>query len=71
MEVFDRSRTTPGSQGVEISYAILRRDVLDLLPEHDVLIEGRSTRSLPRERQLGAYVTDHRYYSVGRSSACR
>ena len=32
MEIFDRSRTTPGLQGVEISYAILRRQLLDRLP---------------------------------------
>jgi histidinol-phosphate phosphatase family protein len=62
---FDKSRTTPGLQGVEISYAILTRPVLELLPEEDELIEVALYPQLAARRQLGAYVTDHRYYSVG------
>jgi D-glycero-D-manno-heptose 1,7-bisphosphate phosphatase len=66
VEVFDRERTTPGLKGVEISYAILRRDdVLDLLPAEDVLIEEALYPPLARQRRLVAHVTDHRYYSVG------
>jgi D-glycero-D-manno-heptose 1,7-bisphosphate phosphatase len=66
VQVFDRSRTTPGLSGVEISYAILRRDfVLPLLPAHDMLIEEALYPPLARQRQLVAHVTDHRYYSVG------
>ena len=62
---FDKSRTTPGLQGVEISYAILTRPVLDLLPEQDELIELALYPQLAERGELGAYVTDHRYYSVG------
>lgn len=62
---FDKSRTTPGLAGVEISYAILTRPVLELLPEEDELIEVALYPQLAEKRQLGAYVTDHRYYSVG------
>jgi len=62
---FDKSRTTPGLQGVEISYAILTRPVLELLPEEDELIEVALYPQLAEKRQLGGYVTDHRYYSVG------
>jgi D-glycero-D-manno-heptose 1,7-bisphosphate phosphatase len=65
MEIFDRSRTTPGLQGVEISYAILRLDLLDRLPNPNLLIEEALYPQLTRERQLAAHVTDHRYYSVG------
>jgi histidinol-phosphate phosphatase family protein len=65
VSVFDRSRTTPGLQGVEISYAILTRSVLDLLPEQDALFEEAVYPQLVAQRQLLAYVTDHRYYSVG------
>ncbi len=64
MEIFDRSRTTPGLKGVEISYAILRRDLLDRLSDPDLLIEEALYPQLTRERQLVAHVTDHRYYSV-------
>jgi histidinol-phosphate phosphatase family protein len=65
MEVFDRSRTTPGLSGVEISYAIVRRDLLDGLADPDLLIEEALYPELTRQKQLAAYVTDHRYYSVG------
>lgn len=65
VHVFDRSRTTPGLQGIEISYAILTRPVLALLPKHDALFEEAVYPQLVRQRQLLAYVTDHRYYSVG------
>jgi D-glycero-D-manno-heptose 1,7-bisphosphate phosphatase len=65
VDVFDRSRTTPGLQGIEISYAILTRPVLALLPEQDALFEEAVYPQLVKQRQLLAYVTDHRYYSVG------
>lgn len=64
--VFDRSRTTPNLQGVEISYAILKKSVLRFLPEDPtVLFEEVAYPRLVERRQLAAYVTDHRYYSVG------
>ena len=65
VEIFDRSRTKPGLKGVEISYAILTRAVLDLLPEEDALFEEAVYPRLVETGQLSAYVTDHRYYSVG------
>ena len=65
VEVFDRSRTTPGLKGVEISYAILRKSVLDLLPEEDELFEQAVYPALAKQGELVAYVSDHRYYSVG------
>lgn len=63
--VFDRTRRTPGLEGVEIGYAILDRDLLDLLPAHDILIEEGLYPRLAAERRLAGYLTDHRYYSVG------
>lgn len=66
VEVFDRARTTPGLSGVEISYAILERDaVLPLVADRDLLFEEAVYPALSARRQLGAFVSDHRYYSVG------
>ncbi|MDQ6749546.1 MAG: HAD-IIIA family hydrolase [Actinomycetota bacterium] len=65
LRVFDKSRRTSGLQGVEISYAILDRDVLDLLPEEDAMFEIALYPQLAARGRLAAYVTDHRYYSVG------
>jgi histidinol-phosphate phosphatase family protein len=65
VRVYDRSRTTPGLEGVEISYAILTDRVLDLLPQQDSLLEEAIYTPLAEQGRLTAYVTDHRYYSVG------
>jgi histidinol-phosphate phosphatase family protein len=62
---FDKSRRAPRLQGVEISYALLTRPVVELLPPEDELIELALYPQLAERSQLGAYVTDHRYYSVG------
>jgi histidinol-phosphate phosphatase family protein len=66
VEVFDRERVTPGLEGVEISYAILDRDVvLPLLPDHQEVFEQAVYPVLAQRGDLGAYWTEHRYYSVG------
>lgn len=66
VSVFDRGRTTPGLSGVEISYAILERDlVLPLLPAHQELFEQAAYPVLAEKGLLSAYWSEHRYYSVG------
>jgi D-glycero-D-manno-heptose 1,7-bisphosphate phosphatase len=50
---------------VEISYAILTSDLVDLIPDDNVLLETTLYPLLTERRQLLAYVTDHRYYSIG------
>lgn len=65
VRVFDRSRTTPGLQQVEISYAILTDLALALLPEQDTLLEEAIYTPLAQQGRLTAYCSDHRYYSVG------
>ena len=65
VRVFDRLRTTPGLREVEISYAILTDLALDLLPEQDTLFEEAIYTPLAQQGRLTAYVSDHRYYSVG------
>jgi histidinol-phosphate phosphatase family protein len=62
---FDRKRSSAGLSGVEISYAIIDKSVLELLPDHDELFEQALYPPLTTRCQLSAYVTDHRYYSVG------
>ena len=62
---FDRTRTSPGLKGVEISYAIVPKTVLELFPDEDQLFEEAVYPQLVARRQLAAFVSDHRYYSVG------
>ena len=67
-----RRRTTPGLQGVEISYAILTRPVLDLLPEEDELIEVALYPQLAEAARAGG-LRDRPplLQRRARSSACR
>lgn len=65
VRVFDRLRTTPGLQQVEISYAILTDLALALLPEQDTLLEEAIYTPLAQQGRLTAYASDHRYYSIG------
>jgi histidinol-phosphate phosphatase family protein len=62
---YDRSRASADLRGVEIGYAILPRSVLRLLPEEDAPFEAAVYPQLIQRNELLAYVTDHRYYSVG------
>lgn len=65
--VFDRTRQTPGLAGVEISYALLERDVVaPLLPtDGDELFEQAVYPGLAQRGRLAAFWSPHRYYSVG------
>ena len=63
--VYDKSRTQPGLQGVEIGYAIVSKPVLDLVPDANVSFEETVYPQLSATRQLLAYPTEHRYYSIG------
>jgi histidinol-phosphate phosphatase family protein len=65
VEVYDKTCTTPGLQGVEISYALVKKSVIGRLPDTNVSVEEALYTSLAEQKQLFAHVTDHRYYSVG------
>lgn len=62
---YDKRRETPGLSGVDIGYILMHRDLLDCLPEGDVSFEGVLYPTLVTQGNMGAYVTPHRYYSVG------
>ncbi|MHC4687292.1 MAG: HAD-IIIA family hydrolase [Planctomycetota bacterium] len=66
VEIYDKSRTAPKLQGVDIGFLILRKDVLGLLPEQgNASFEEAVYHELIKNKQLKAYLTEHRYYSVG------
>jgi D-glycero-D-manno-heptose 1,7-bisphosphate phosphatase len=52
-------------QGVEISYAFITKPIIAALSTDNVPLEEAVYHQLAERRQLLAYVTDHRYYSVG------
>jgi len=63
---YDPTRTQSGLQGVEIGYAILERWMLDLLPRENVSLQAGIYPPLIQRGELGAFVTRHRYYSIGK-----
>ncbi|MCZ6718569.1 MAG: HAD-IIIA family hydrolase [Gammaproteobacteria bacterium] len=63
--VFDKSCTSPNLLGVEISYAFITKRLVEELSEDNVPFEVAVYPRLAEQRQLLAYVTDHRYYSIG------
>jgi len=63
--LYDKNRASEGLQGVDIGFMILKRSVLDMLPDENISFEKYIYPKLIDKRQLHAYVTKHRYYSVG------
>ncbi len=62
---YDRSRTEPGLNGVDIGFLILDKAVLDLAPEGDFHFEKEVFPKLIAMRKLAGYMTSHQYYSLG------
>ncbi|HEY1789902.1 MAG TPA: HAD-IIIA family hydrolase [Verrucomicrobiae bacterium] len=63
--VYDKTRKTHDLQGTEISYAIMRKELVAGLPDGNIGLEETLFPALISRRQLAAFVTHHRYYSVG------
>ena len=62
---YDKDRAAPDLRGVDIGFGVFRHEVLDLLPEEEnVCFERVVYPTLVAARQLQAFATDHRYYSV-------
>jgi len=65
VELYDGSRTNDNLQGVEIGFALTKKSILGHLPDTNVNFEKVVYPILAQKKRLSAYVTDHRYYSVG------
>ena len=65
VKTYDKSRTAPGLRGVDIGYAILDRKVVEALPADNVNFEAWAYPRLVDQGLLGAFVSSHRYYSIG------
>lgn len=61
---YDKSRQATGLKGVELGFMLLRREILARLPDQNCSFEKVMFPHLSAQRQLLAFVTDHRYYSV-------
>lgn len=66
IELYDKSRTEDNLAGVDIGYIILQKTALDLMPEGNVSFEATVYPQLVEQGYMKAYLTHHRYYSVGK-----
>lgn len=62
---YDKTRKAPNLSGVDIGFILLRHEVIDLLPDENISFEKVVYPQLVAQSQLSAYITDHRYYSIG------
>jgi histidinol-phosphate phosphatase family protein len=62
---YDRSRANPSLNGVEIGFSLVRHELVERLPAGNVAFEPTVLPALAAGGQLHAYVTEHRYYTVG------
>jgi D-glycero-D-manno-heptose 1,7-bisphosphate phosphatase len=62
---YDRSRTDPDLNGVDIGYFLMDKKIVDMMPEENFNIADVTIPQLVEMRQLRGYRTDHRYYSIG------
>jgi len=63
---YDKTRKGPDLNGVDIGFFILHKQVLEWLPEEgNIPFETNVFPPLVENGQLFAYLTDHKYYSIG------
>ena len=65
IDLYDKSRTATNLSGVDISYALMAKSAVDEFAQDHLPFELAVFPPLIQRRQLLAYVTDHRYYSIG------
>jgi len=66
VEIYDKTRTTSGLQGVDIGFLIMKKDIVKRLPANEnISFEKTLYPELVAKHELAGYVSSHRYYSVG------
>lgn len=65
IEIYDKSRQAENLKGVDIGFFILKKEVIDLIPEGNYNFEKTVIPKLIKNHKIITYPTEHRYYSVG------
>ncbi|KKW19666.1 MAG: D,D-heptose 1,7-bisphosphate phosphatase [Parcubacteria group bacterium GW2011_GWA2_51_10] len=65
IELYDKSRTAPDLNGIDVGFFILHKSALGLLPEGNQSFEKEVLPPLIEQKKLAGYFTDHRYYTIG------
>lgn len=65
IEVYDKTRQAENLQGVDIGFFILKKTVVDMIPDGNPNFEKTVMPQLIAAHKIITYTTEHRYYSVG------
>lgn len=65
IKVYDKKRTTQNLTEVDIGYAIVKKKVLEMLPDENINFEAYIYPKLVEKELLFATTVEHRYYSIG------
>lgn len=65
IEVYDKKRVTQGLFGVDIGYAIMSKNVLEMTDQENNNFEAVVYPKLVERGEMYATITEHRYYSIG------
>ncbi len=61
---YDRSRKTPGMNGVDMGFFIMKKEVVDAMPAGNFWLEEETMPRLIASRNLAGFKVDHVYYSL-------
>ncbi len=64
--LYDKSRKEKNLSGVDIGFFIINKKALELMPDTNFSFEKEILPKLIKKKQLAGYLTDHRYYSIGK-----
>ncbi len=62
---YEKQRESVDLNAVDIGYVLVNKEVLSLIPAGNVNFEAEVYPKLTKTAEIGTYITDHRYYSVG------
>lgn len=62
---YDKERIEKNLNGVDIGFFIIKKKILDLLPETNSIFEIVVLPNLIKQKKLSGFVTDQKYYSIG------
>ena len=62
---YDKSRSMPGLAGNDIGFALVDRAIITDLPDDNISFETHAYPRAIERGALSAFVTEHRYYSIG------
>lgn len=70
IELYDKKRTSPHLEGVDIGYALVKKEALELFQDKKDAVQSGNFElvtypELVRQKKLYATFTRHRYYSIG------